>query len=113
MFYSICSITFANRFTNPILHPMIQRTKVTVVGAGNVCATCADVLATREVCNEITGIGNEKRWQSAAVIALQEAAEAYLIHLYEDTNLNAIHAKRITVMPKDMQLARRIRGEVM
>ena len=67
----------------------------------------------REVCNEITGIGNDKRWQSAAVIALQEAAEAYLIHLYEDTNLNAIHAKRITVMPKDMQLARRIRGEVM
>tara|TARA_B110000046_G_scaffold166325_1_gene183159 strand:+ start:141 stop:821 length:681 start_codon:yes stop_codon:yes gene_type:complete len=67
----------------------------------------------REVCNEITGIGQDKRWQSAAVIALQEAAEAYLIHLYEDTNLNAIHAKRITIMPKDMQLARRIRGERM
>ena len=67
----------------------------------------------REVCNEITAVGDDKRWQQSAVIALQEAAEAYLIHLYEDTNLNAIHAKRITVMPKDMQLARRIRGEVM
>ncbi len=67
----------------------------------------------REVSNEITAVGDDKRWQSAAVIALQEAAEAYLVHLYEDTNLNAIHAKRITIMPKDMQLARRIRGERM
>jgi histone H3 len=51
------------------------------------------------------------RFQSAAVGALQEAAEAYLVHLFEDTNLCAIHAKRVTIMPKDMQLARRIRGE--
>lgn len=43
--------------------------------------------------------------------ALQEAAEAYCVGLFEDTNLCAIHAKRVTVMPKDMQLARRIRGE--
>ncbi len=41
----------------------------------------------------------------------QEAAEAYLVSLFEDTNLCAIHAKRVTIMPKDMQLARRIRGE--
>eukprot|EP00051_Salpingoeca_urceolata_P004248 m.63755 g.63755 ORF g.63755 m.63755 type:complete len:196 (+) comp13500_c0_seq1:419-1006(+) len=51
------------------------------------------------------------RFQSAAVGALQEAAEAYLVGLFEDTNLCAIHAKRVTIMPKDIQLARRIRGE--
>ena len=51
------------------------------------------------------------RFQSTAVAALQEAAEAYLVGLFEDTNLCAIHAKRVTIMPKDIQLARRIRGE--
>ena len=53
----------------------------------------------------------ELRFQSAAIMALQEASEAYLVGLFEDTNLCAIHAKRVTVMPKDMHLARRIRGE--
>ena len=51
------------------------------------------------------------RFQSTALLALQEAAEAYLVGLFEDTNLCAIHAKRVTIMPKDMMLARRIRGE--
>ena len=51
------------------------------------------------------------RFQSHAVLALQEAAEAYLVGLFEDTNLCAIHAKRVTIMSKDIQLARRIRGE--
>jgi len=51
------------------------------------------------------------RFQSQAVLALQEAAEAYLVGLYEDSNACAIHAKRVTVMPKDMMLAKRIRGE--
>ena len=78
------------------------------------------------------------RFQSSAVMALQEASEAYLVGLFEDTNLcvsfcvlfkftdtcnvrwptfifniscQAIHAKRVTIMPKDIQLARRIRGE--
>jgi histone H3 len=51
------------------------------------------------------------RFQSAAIGALQEASEAYLVGLFEDCNLAAIHAKRVTIMPKDMQLARRIRGE--
>jgi len=51
------------------------------------------------------------RWQSQAVMALQEASEAYLVALFEDTNLCALHGKRVTIMPKDMQLARRIRGE--
>ncbi|XP_030838382.1 histone H3.3-like [Strongylocentrotus purpuratus] len=53
----------------------------------------------------------ELRFQSSAVMALQEASEAYLVGLFEDTNLCAIHAKRVTIMPKDIQLARRIRGE--
>lgn len=44
-------------------------------------------------------------------VILQEASEAYLVGLFEDTNLCAIHAKRVTIMPKDIQLARRIRGE--
>ena len=51
------------------------------------------------------------RFQSSAISALQEAAEAYIIRLFEDTNLCAIHAKRVTIMPKDIQLARCIRGE--
>ena len=51
------------------------------------------------------------RFQSLAIAALQEASEAYLVRLFEDTNLCAIHAKRVTIMPKDIQLARRIRGE--
>nr|XP_014353917.1 PREDICTED: histone H3-like [Latimeria chalumnae] len=41
----------------------------------------------------------------------QLATKAYLVGLFEDTNLCAIHAKRVTIMPKDIQLARRIRGE--
>ena len=50
-------------------------------------------------------------FQSAAILCLQEAAEAYLVGLFEDTNLCAIHARRVTITPKDLQLARRIRGE--
>ena len=50
------------------------------------------------------------RWQGEAIAALQEAAENHLVSLFEDSNLCTIHAKRVTVMPKDMQLARRIRG---
>ncbi|KAJ5902508.1 Histone-fold [Penicillium taxi] len=55
-------------------------------------------------------VGAELRWQSFAIQALQEAAEAFLVHLFEDTNLCALHAKRVTIMQKDIQLARRIRG---
>ena len=51
------------------------------------------------------------RFQGAALMALHEAAEAYLVGLFEDTNLCAIHARRVTIMPRDIQLARRIRGE--
>jgi len=58
-----------------------------------------------------TDYKSDLRFQSQAVLALQEASEAYLVGLFEDTNLCAIHAKRVTIMPKDIQLARRIRGE--
>lgn len=51
------------------------------------------------------------RFQSAAIGALQEASETYLVGLFEDTNLCAIHANRVTIMTKDIQLARRIRGK--
>jgi histone H3 len=53
----------------------------------------------------------EMRWNTHAMMALQEASEAYLTKLFEDANLCAIHAKRVTIFPKDIQLARRIRGE--
>ncbi|KAK2962184.1 putative histone H3.2 [Blattamonas nauphoetae] len=62
----------------------------------------------REIAQEFK---TDLRFQSNAITALQEAAENYLVGLFEDTNLCAIHAKRVTIMPKDMQLARRIRGE--
>jgi histone H3 len=51
------------------------------------------------------------RFQKLALEALQHAVEAYLVGLFEDANLCAIHAKRVTVFPKDIHLARRIRGE--
>ena len=62
----------------------------------------------REIAQDLKGRLN---FASGAILALQESAEAYLVGLFEDTNLCAIHAKRITIMPKDIQLARRIRGE--
>jgi histone H3 len=66
----------------------------------------------REIAQDyITPNGAGERFQASAVLALQEASEAYLTALFEDTNLCAIHAKRQTIMPKDIQLARRIRGE--
>ena len=51
------------------------------------------------------------RVQANAILAAQEASEAFLLGLYEDSNLCAIHAKRVTLMPKDIHLAQRIRGE--
>ena len=53
----------------------------------------------------------DAQFQSTALEALHEASEAYLIQLFEDSNLCAIHAKRVMIMPKDIQLARQIRGE--
>ncbi|KIW88546.1 histone H3 [Cladophialophora bantiana CBS 173.52] len=62
----------------------------------------------REIAHDITPA---LRFQSSAIGALQEATEAYLVSIFEDTNLCAIHAKRVTIQSKDMQLARRLRGE--
>ena len=62
----------------------------------------------REIATEFK---QEIRFQSQAILALQEAAEAYMVALYEDTNLCAIHAKRVTIMSRDLQLAKRIRGD--
>ena len=55
--------------------------------------------------------GHVMRFQSAAMHALHEAAEAYLVQLFNDAQLCALHAKRVTVMPRDMLLAKRLRGE--
>ncbi|XXG41138.1 hypothetical protein AAC387_Pa01g1672 [Persea americana] len=59
---------------------------------------------------EITKIYSKEvsQWTAEALMALQEAAEDYLVHLFEDGNLCAIHAKRVTLMRKDFELARRI-----
>merc|ERR1712072_1120211 len=62
----------------------------------------------REIAQEFKA---DLRFQGSAIMALQEATEVYIVGLFEDTNLCAIHAKRVTIMPKDIQLARRIRGE--
>jgi histone H3/H4 len=55
--------------------------------------------------------GHEYRWASEALEAMQTAAEAYLVGLFEDANLCAMHAKRVTIQVKDMMLALRIRGD--
>ena len=69
-------------------------------------------LPFQKVVREIAGeFKSDLRFQSQSILALQEASEAYLVGLFEDTNLCAIHAKRVTIMAKDMHLARRIRGE--
>ncbi|KAJ7900828.1 histone H3 [Mycena leptocephala] len=68
-------------------------------------------LPFQRLVREIAGdFKTDMRFQSTALAALQEAAEEYLISLFEDTNLAAIHAKRVTIQPKDITLARRIRG---
>ena len=65
----------------------------------------------REIVQDEYGQNHSYRFQRSAIEALQEASEAYLVGLLEDSNLCAIHARRVTIMPKDIQLARRIRGE--
>ena len=69
-------------------------------------------LPFQRVVKEIaTKYKSDLRFQTQAILALQEACEAYLVNLFEDTNLCAIHARRVTIMTKDMMLAKRIRGE--
>ena len=52
------------------------------------------------------------RFQPSAIIALQEAAEQYIVSLFEDTKLAAKHVERVTIQPKDLALARRLCGEL-
>uniref|UniRef100_A0A8B9WY72 Core Histone H2A/H2B/H3 domain-containing protein n=1 Tax=Bos mutus grunniens TaxID=30521 RepID=A0A8B9WY72_BOSMU len=63
----------------------------------------------REICVQFTR-GVDFSWQAQALLALQEAAEAFLVHFFEDAYLLSLQAGRITLFPKDVQLARRIRG---
>jgi len=63
---------------------------------------------TKEIAQDFK---SDLRYASTSLLGLQEAAEAYLVGLFEDANLCTIHGKRVTVMPKDIALARRIRGE--
>ena len=64
-----------------------------------------------DVASQTKQIPTDYRWQGSSILALQEASEAYHVGLFEDTNLCALHSKRKTIQPKDIQLARRIRGE--
>ncbi|KAF2253714.1 histone-fold-containing protein [Trematosphaeria pertusa] len=64
----------------------------------------------REIAQGVTTQDGPDRWQSQAIQALQEATEAFLVSLFHDANLCAIHAKRVTIQQKDIQLARRLRA---
>ncbi|XP_027487410.1 histone H3-like centromeric protein A, partial [Corapipo altera] len=63
----------------------------------------------RELCLLFTR-GVDYRWQRLALMALQEAAEAFIVRLLEDAYLCSLHARRVTLFPKDLQLVRRLRG---
>ncbi|MFH4983013.1 hypothetical protein AB6A40_009722 [Gnathostoma spinigerum] len=65
----------------------------------------------REIAMKTSSDATELRFQSAAISALQEAAEAYMTCFFEDTNLAAIHAHRVTIFPKDMHLIQRLRRQ--
>ncbi|KAI8940712.1 histone H3-like centromeric protein hH3v [Plenodomus lindquistii] len=64
----------------------------------------------REIAQNVSGENGPTQWQSQAIGALQEATEAFLVNLFHDANLCAIHAKRVTIQQKDIQLARRLRA---
>ena len=70
----------------------------------------------REVLQDLNKPGsyphfNATCFQATSLLAIQESVEAFSVGLFEDVNLCAIHARRVTIMPKDMQLALQIRGE--
>ena len=72
---------------------------------------CRKLAVSRLIREIAQDFKTELRFQSAAIAAIHEAMESYMVYLFEDTNLCAIHTKRVTITPRDMQLARRIRGE--
>ena len=71
---------------------------------------CRDVCES--VCRDDLSLNHTKRFHAQALTALHEASEMYMVNLFEDSNLLALHAKRVTVQPRDMQLALRLRGEL-
>ncbi|KAF4990466.1 hypothetical protein FDECE_14369 [Fusarium decemcellulare] len=74
-------------------------------------ATRPSLTSDKQVREIAQDFKSDLRFQSSAIGALQESVESYLVSLFEDTNLCAIHAKRVTIQSKDIQLARRLRGE--
>ena len=71
-----------------------------------------EILQEYRICPEGPGTPSvQVHFQSTALAVLQEATENFLVGLFEDINLLAVHAKRVTVMPHDIQLALRIRGD--
>lgn len=96
--------------TELLLRKLPFQRLVREIGQGNSMPCSSNAVLTSAPRGQLD-FKNDLRFQSTAILALQEAAEAYLVSLFEDANLCAIHAKRVTIMPKDLQLARRIRGE--
>ena len=93
---------FPPRYRGPARHPSLPKVDELLISK----------MPFQRLVREIAqNIKPSMRFQSSTIIALQEAGEAYLVGLFEDTNLCAIHAKRITITPSDLQLASRIRGE--
>ena len=76
---------------------------------GLLCSKIASTQLFHEICQDIR---MDLHWQSSACLALQEGYESYVVALFEDCVLECIHGKRKTVMPKDMHVAMRIRGEM-
>ena len=74
---------------------------------GVICSKAAIARLVRELCEN-----KNLRWQAKAIMALHEAFEDYLVGLFKDCVLEAVHRKRVTAMPKDMFIALRIRGEI-
>ena len=76
--------------------------------SGRICSRLACAHLFHELCQKVK---EGLRWQASAIIALQEGFEDYLVTLFHDTVLAAIHGRRVTVMPKDIHLVRQLRGE--
>ena len=77
---------------------------------GLICSKLAVSRIVREIAADVLG-KSDVRFQVSAILAIHEGMEAYIIRFMEDTVLKAIHGRRVTIMPKDIQLARRICGE--
>ena len=72
---------------------------------------CRKLAVSRLIREIVQDFKTDLRFQLAAIATIHEAIEAYMVYLFEDTSLCAIHARRVTITPRDMQLARRICGE--